>query len=192
MATNQAVDKSSCLRKYFRSKYYHIMDVLTDIELPRNVNGFGLYDKSVVECLRRINDPYPFLRGLISELGFEVQLIPFNQTMRIKGISKTNYYSLFDIALLGIISHSNIPIRIASFLGILIGIISMLVGVLYFILKLFFWTSFPIGIAPIVIGTFFMFGLVLFFIGLIGEYVASIHTYVKNRPIVVEKERINF
>jgi glycosyltransferase involved in cell wall biosynthesis len=192
MATKPIDQHSSSIMRFFRNKYYQVMDKLSDIELIRDVNGFGLYDKSVLDCIRQVNDPYPFLRGLICEFGYETKLIPFDQPRRLNGISKTNFYSLFDIAVLGIISHSNIPIRLASFLGFITGATSIFIALVFLVLKLFFWDKFSLGIAPIVIGMFLMFGILLLFIGVIGEYVASIHTYVQNRPIVVEKERINF
>lgn len=192
MATKPVDPESSWIMRFIRNKYYQLMDKLSDIRLTRDVNGFGLYDKIVLDRVREVNDPYPFLRGLICELGYETKLIPFDQQRRLSGVSKNNFYSLFDIAVLGIISHSSIPIRMASFLGFIVGIISILLAFMFLVLKLLFWNSFPLGIAPIVIGIFFMFGVLLLFIGIIGEYVASVHTYVQNRPVVVEKERINF
>jgi dolichol-phosphate mannosyltransferase len=192
MASKPIDKNSNRIVNFFRNQYYKLIDNISDITLTKDVNGFGLYDKSVLDIVRSVNDPYPFLRGLICELGFEIKLIPFDQPRRLRGISKTNFYSLFDIAVLGVISHSNVPIRIASLLGFAIGGISMIVATIFLLLKLLYWDSFPLGIAPIVIGMFFMFGLILLFIGIIGEYVGSIHSYVKNRPIVVEKERINF
>jgi len=192
MASKPIDKNSNRIVNFFRNQYYKLIDNISDITLTKDVNGFGLYDKSVLDIVRSVNDPYPFLRGLICELGFEIKLIPFDQPRRLRGISKTNFYSLFDIAVLGVISHSNVPIRIASLLGFAIGGMSLIVATVYLLLKLLYWDSLPLGIAPIVIGMFFMFGLILLFIGIIGEYVGSIHSYVKNRPIVVEKERINF
>lgn len=192
MASKPVDKNSNKISNFFRNQYYRLIDSISDINLTKDVNGFGLYDKSVLDIVRKINDPYPFLRGLICELGFEIKLIPFDQSRRLRGISKTNFYSLFDIAVLGIVSHSNLPIRIASILGFIVGAMSIIIASIFVILKLFLWDRFPLGIAPIIIGMFFMFGLVLLFIGVIGEYVGSIHTYIRNRPIVVEKERINF
>jgi dolichol-phosphate mannosyltransferase len=125
-------------------------------------------------------------------LGFPVKTIEFNQPRRSKGLSKNNIYTLYDIAMLGIISHSLIPLRMAGFLGLLIAIFCVLVSVAYLTLKLVYWDSFPLGTAPLIIGVFFLFGLMFGFIGLLGEYIGSIHTYVKRRPVVVEEERINF
>ncbi len=186
------VSKSSPVMHYLRKSYYRFIDRISDVDIIKDSTGFGLYDKVVLDCLRDIADPYPFLRGLICELGYEVKEIPFIQQRRLGGITKNNFYTLFDIAMLGVVSHSKVPIRIASFAGIILGLLSVIVAFIFLILKLVFWSSFPIGSAPIVIGLFFLFGVQLLFIGILGEYIASIHGYVQNRPIVVEKERINF
>ncbi len=186
------VSQSNVLMHALRKLYYRALDFISDIPLIADTTGFGLYDKVVVEGIRAVNDPYPYLRGLICELGYEVKTIPFNQPRRLRGISKNNFYTLYDIAMLGVISHSLVPIRVASFLGFIFGGASIGLAALFFILKLIFWSKFPLGMAPIVIGMFFMFGVLLFFIGILGEYVGSIHTYVQHRPIVVEKERVNF
>lgn len=183
--TNFLVHKMRCL-------YYKILDGIANIELVRDATGFGLYDRMVLDQVRKIADPYPYLRGLICELGFPIKTIPFTQPRRERGISKNNFYTLFDIAMLGIVSHSMVPIRLATICGLVIGLLSFLVAFFYTVMKLLYWDSFPMGMAPIVIGIFLLFSLLFIFIGLLGEYIGSIHTYVKNRPIVVEKERINF
>lgn len=184
--------QASPLVHALRRSYYKILDGISDISLVRDATGFGLYDRDVLDHLRQINDPYPYTRGLICELGYEIKTVPFNQPRRIRGISKNNIYTLYDIAMLGIVSHSKVPIRIAAFAGFLIGILSVMAALGFLMLKLLFWNSFPLGIAPLVIGVFFLFGIQLLFIGVIGEYIGSIHTYVQKRPIVVERERINF
>lgn len=186
------VSKSNQLLHMLRRAYYWLIDRISDVELTKDATGFGLYDKRVLDELRKINDPYPFLRGLVCELGYKVKTIPFVQPRRLGGITKNNFYTLFDIALLGIVSHSKLPIRIAAISGFILGGLSFLIAIVYLILKLIFWNSFPLGSAPLVIGLFFLFGAQLFFIGILGEYVGSIHTYLQNRPIVVEKERLNF
>lgn len=186
------VSQSNPLMHFLRKSYYRALDAISDVKLVADTTGFGLYDKVVLDRIREINDPYPYLRGLFCELGYAVKTVPFNQPRRLRGISKNNVYTLYDIAMLGAISHSLIPIRIASFIGLALGVASMLIAFIIFLLKLIFWNSFPIGIAPIVIGMFFMFGILLLFIGILGEYIGSIHTYVQRRPIVVERERINF
>ena len=175
-----------------RRLYYQVLDGIANIELVKDATGFGLYDKKVLDEVRKISDPYPYLRGLICELGFPIKTIPFLQPRRERGLSKNNFYTLFDIAMLGIVSHSLVPIRLASISGIVIGFLSLLVAIFYTMMKLLNWYSFPVGMAPIVIGIFLLFSLLFIFIGILGEYIGSIHSYVKNRPIVVERERINF
>jgi dolichol-phosphate mannosyltransferase len=186
------VSKSSPIMHFLRKMYYRLIDKISDVEIIKDSTGFGLYDKTVLNHLREINDPYPFLRGLICELGYPIKTIRFIQPRRIGGITKNNFYTLFDIAMLGMVSHSKVPIRIAALVGILLGTSSMLVALYFLIMKLILWDSFPLGSAPAIIGLFFLFGVMLFFIGILGEYIGSIHTYIQNRPIVVEKERINF
>jgi dolichol-phosphate mannosyltransferase len=186
------VSKSSPVMHFFRKSYYRLIDRISDVNIIKDSTGFGLYDKEVLDKLRKINDPYPFLRGLICELGYEVKTIQFIQPRRLGGITKNNFYTLFDIAMLGMVSHSKVPIRMAALAGFLLGTISILIAFVFLVLKLMFWNSFPLGSAPVVIGLFFLFGVLLFFIGILGEYIGSIHTYLQNRPIVVEKERINF
>lgn len=190
-----AVKPNSQEKSWFnqlRKFYYRFVDRISDISLVADSTGFGLYDRIVLDQLRQINDPYPFLRGLICELGFDIKTISFNQPKRLRGITKNNFYSLYDIAMLGIINHSKIPIRFASFLGFAVGLLSIIAALVYLILKIFFWNFIPFGIAPLIIGLFLLFGIQLIFIGVLGEYIASIHTYVQRRPVVVEKERINF
>lgn len=184
--------KSNGFMHFVRRSYYRLLNKISDISISRDSTGFGLYDHSVIQQLRNIHDPYPFLRGLINELGYRIKEIPFNQPRRIKGISKNNFYTLYDIAMLGIISHSQVPLRLATFCGFILSIFSLLTAFFFLIYKLIYWNEFALGIAPIVIGMFFMFGILMGFIGLLGEYIGAIHTYVQKRPIVVEEERINF
>src|SRR5215469_1581176 len=184
--------RSHALTHTLRKLYYRVLDGISDVSLLSDSTGFGLYDKLVLDQIRQINDPYPYFRGLICELGHEIKTIQFVQPKRARGITKNNFYTLYDLAMLGMVSHSKMPIRIVAFLGFILGFFSMLAALIFLILKLMFWYHFPVGIAPIVIGVFFMFGIQLFFIGIIGEYIGSIHTYVQHKPVVVEKERINF
>ena len=186
------VSKSSPLMHFLRKYYYKFLDNISDIEILKDATGFGMYDKKIIEHLKEINDPYPFLRGIICELGYPIKSIPFIQPRRLGGITKNNFYTLLDIAMLGLVSHSKVPIRIASILGFLLGCFSILIALYFLVMKLIFWDSFPLGSAPAIIGLFFMFGTLLFFVGVLGEYIGAIHTHVRNRPIVVEKERINF
>jgi glycosyltransferase involved in cell wall biosynthesis len=175
-----------------RKTYYHIINKLSEIELVKNATGFGLYDRRVVEDIRRVDDPYPYFRGLICDLGYERALIPFTQPARKRGFSKNNFYTLWDMAMLGLTNHSKVPLRLAIFAGCGVGAISFVVAFAYLVYKLLFWSNFQVGTAPLVIGMFFIGAVQLVFIGLLGEYIGAIHTQVLRRPPVIEKERINF
>jgi glycosyltransferase involved in cell wall biosynthesis len=175
-----------------RKLYYEMISKLSEIELVKNATGFGLYDQRVIEILREIDDPYPYARGLISEIGFEVAKIPFVQPRRKRGITKNNFYTLYDIAMLGITNHSKVPLRLATMAGFCLSFLSLLVAMGYLVAKLIFWETFTLGLAPLIIGIFFFSSVQLFFIGILGEYIGSIYTQVLKRPLVVEKERVNF
>lgn len=175
-----------------RSAYYATVKRLADIEITPHSTGFGLYDKAVIDVLHRMDDPYPYFRGMISDIGFESAKIPFTQPQRKRGITKNNFYTLYDLAMLGLTSHSKVPLRLATMLGFAMSLVSLFVAICYGIYKLLFWYSFPIGQAPIVIGLFLFSSVQLFFIGILGEYIGAIHTQVLHRPLVVERERINF
>lgn len=175
-----------------RRAYYRTVTRIADVKLIQNFTGFGLYDRMVLEELRRIDDPYPYLRGLVSEVGFEAMQVPYNQPRRKRGITKNNFYTLYDIAMLGITSHSRVPLRIATMAGFALSGVSLCVSLLYLLLKVLFWSEFSAGTAPILIGMFFFASVQLFFIGLLGEYVGAILTHVMKRPLVVERERLNF
>ncbi|MBJ7392657.1 MAG: hypothetical protein JHC85_13895, partial [Chthoniobacterales bacterium] len=154
--------------------------------------GFGLYDRVVLEKLRVLADPYPYFRGLIADLGFPYTSVPFEQPRRIRGITKNNFYTLYDMAMLGITSHSKLPLRLATMFGFLLAAFCLLIAGGYLVAKLLLWKEFNLGMAPNVIGFFFFTAIQLFFIGLLGEYIGAIHTLVRNHPHVIEKERINF
>jgi len=175
-----------------RKTYYALVNRLSDIELVRNYTGFGLYDKKIIEVLKTIDDPYPYFRGLVSEVGYEKCRVPYLQPVRRRGVTKNNFYTLYDMAMLGITSHSKVPLRLATMLGFASALLSLIVALAYFVYKLLFWNSFSVGIAPMVIGLFFFASVQLFFIGIVGEYIGAIYTQVRRRPLVVEKERINF
>jgi polyisoprenyl-phosphate glycosyltransferase len=175
-----------------RKIYYNTINRLSEIELVKNATGFGIYDRRVVEDIRQINDPYPYLRGLICDLGYTRALIPFTQPARKRGFTKNSFYTLWDMAMLGITNHSKVPLRLATFGGLVVAGLSFLVAVGYLIYKLLYWNSFQVGLAPLVIGIFFIGAVQLVFIGLLGEYIGSIHTQILRRPPVIEKERINF
>lgn len=176
------------LRKF----YYNVIEKLSEIDQIKNFSGFGLYDRKVIDILKTINDPYPYLRGMISEIGFDICEIEYDQPARKRGKTKNNIYTLFDFVMLGVTSHTKVPLRLATMVGFFMAIISFMVAIIYGIYKIFFWMDFSIGIAPLVIGLFLFSSVQLFFIGVIGEYIGAIHTKVLRRPLVIEKERLNF
>lgn len=175
-----------------RTQYYRILGRLTDVKIIENFTGFGLFDKKVICALRNIDDSYPFFRGLIAEIGFDAAKIEFVQPARQMGKTKNNMYTLFDMAMLGIVTNTKIPLRLAIILGSSTAIISFIVGLFYLVYKLIYWQSFLLGLAPLTVGLFFLGGVQILFLGVIGEYVGAIHTQVLHRPLVIEKERINF
>ena len=191
VGTKKSSEESSVMFS-IRKLYYRTVNKLSNISLIDNFTGFGLYDREVIEHLKTINDPYPYFRGLIAEIGLGIYKIPYDQPIRVRGITSNNFFTLYDIGMLGIISHSQVPLRIATMTGFLISFLSILVALVYLIVKLIFWSSFSLGLAPVVIGLFFFSSVQLFFVGILGEYLGSVHTYSKNRPLVIEKERINF
>ncbi len=175
-----------------RTVYYRTLRWLSDVPLIENFTGFGLYDRQVLQIIRDLNDPYPYFRGLIPELGFEWAEVEFTQPRRKHGLSKNNFYTLYDIAMLGFTAYSKIPLRLATMLGFLAAAVSFLVGLAYLIYKIIFWAQFSVGLAPAVIGLFFLGSVQLIFLGVVGEYIGAIYTQVMHRPLVIEKERINF
>jgi hypothetical protein len=184
--------EESFLMFAIRKSFYNLINRLSDIKLIKNYTGFGLYDKQIIDILRTIDDPYPYFRGLICDIGFEIIKIPYVQPQRFRGFTKNNFYTLYDIAMLGITNHSKVPLRLATMVGFMASLLSLLVALIYFVYKLLFWNSFTLGSAPLIIGIFLFSAVQLMFIGIIGEYVGSIHTQVLKRPLVIEQERINF
>lgn len=184
--------EENALMFLIRRFYYAIIKKISYSEQIKNFTGFGLYDRKIIDILRDYDERYPYFRGLISELGFEIARVEFVQPKRRKGKTHNNFYTLFDLAMLGFINYSILPLRIATFMGLTASVISFLVALVYFCYKIIFWDSFQVGIAPLVIGVFFLFAIQLFFIGITGEYIGAIYTQVKKRPLVIEKERINF
>lgn len=175
-----------------RKAYYNLVSRLADIDLVKNYTGFGLYDRVVIQKLREINDPYPYFRGLIMDLGYPSTRVFYEQPARKRGITKNNFYTLYDMAMLGITNHSKVPLRVATMAGFFMSGVSLFAAFCYLIAKLVLWDQFQLGTAPILIGVFLFSSVQLFFIGIIGEYIGAIHTQVLNRPLVIERERINF
>lgn len=178
------------VRKAFYAFIKRIAD--DETEMIKNCTGFGLFDKNIIEIIKSTDDPYPYFRGLLSEIGFEKALIPFVQPLRKRGFTKNNFYTLYDNAMIGVVKHSKVPLRMMAFLGFVMSAFSMLIAVTYFLVKIFYWHTFQMGMAPVIIGLFFFASVQLFSMGILGEYVGAIYTRVNKKPLVVEKERINF
>ncbi len=177
---------------WLRTKYYRLVSSLADLETFEHFTGFGLYDRKVIEIVRSFNDPYPYFRGMIAEVGLPHAEVYYDQKRRRRGITKNNFYTLYDLAMLGFTSFSKIPLRLLTLGGFACSLLSIMVSFVYLIYKLLFWNSFTVGMAPLLIGIFFFGSVQLIFIGILGEYIGAIHTQVLKRPLVIEKERINF
>lgn len=175
-----------------RNLYYKIIGLFSDVKQYEQVTGFGLYDKKVVDLMRQANEPNPNFRNLIAEYGFEVGLIEYNQPKRKAGKSSYNFFKYFDTALSSLVNTSMVPLKVAVFSGFLISFVSFILALIYLVLKLIYWNSFNMGIAPIIISIFFLGGVQLTFLGVLGEYIGEILARIKNTPLVVEKYRINF
>ena len=181
----------SLVMKLIRAAYYSTLKTLSEIPLIKGATGHGLYDESVIQILRSINDPYPYFRGIVCEIGLPIAQVQFDQPQRKRGITSQNFYSLFDMAMLGMVKHSKLPLRMMTFTGLTVASVSLLTAVYYLIYKLAYWNSFDAGQAPIVIGLFFFISVIMIFFGIIGEYLLSIHDHVRGLPHVFERERIN-
>ena len=175
-----------------RTIYYRLIKHMSNVELIEHFTGFGLYDQQVIKTLRSIQDYYPYVRGLVAEIGYPIARIEFTQPARKSGITKNNFFTLYDLAMLGMTSHTKVPIRVVGLIGFFSAIVSFLIAIFYLGYKLLNWQSFTLGLAPIVIGLFFFVSLQLIFLGIIGEYIGAMHTQMLRRPLVIEQERINF
>ncbi|MCI8575320.1 MAG: glycosyltransferase family 2 protein [Bacilli bacterium] len=184
--------KESKIMYFLRSLYYKMIKKFSEVEQIEHFTGFGLYDKRFIEVLKNLDDPDPYLRGIVSELGFERKEIPFTQPKRERGKSSNNWYRLYDAGMLGITSYTKVGLRMATILGFIISAISVIVALIYLVLKLCMWNSFQAGIAPLIIGVFLLGGIQIFFIGFLGEYILSINQRIMHRPLVVVEEKLNF
>ena len=184
--------KENPIMYYLRSIYYKMIKKFSDVEQIEHFTGSGLYDRDFVQVLKNLKDPTPFLRGIVAELGYKRKEIPYEQPERRAGKTHNNFYRLYDAAMLSFTSYTKIGLRMATFLGMGCGIISAIIGLVYLIMKLVQWDSFMAGMAPIVIGMFFLGSIQLFFLGFLGEYILSMNQRIMNRPLVIEEERINF
>ena len=180
------------LIKNLRKFYYKFLSKISDTNLTINTTGSGLFDKSIIDLLKKIDDPIPYLRGLVCELEGDIKLLKFDQPKRILGKTKNNLFSLIDVGLLGLVKHSKIPLRLMVIFGMLASIVSILVSIVFLFYKLFYWDSFDLGVAPIIVGLFFISAIQIFLLGLLGEYISVLLSHTRKLPLVIEKERINF
>ena len=187
----KSASEESRLMFAVRRAYYWVIAKISDVSLVPNATGSGLFDRAVVDILRGLHDPYPYLRGLVCEIGFPIATVPFRQPRRRRGISKNNLFTLYDVAMLGVTSHSKAPLRLMTMLGFLFAVLSFMAATGFLVAKLLFWDTFQLGLAPLLIGLFFFMAVQMFSIGLLGEYIGAVLTQVRNVPHVVESERIN-
>lgn len=184
--------RESGLMYALRTLYYKTIKKISDIDQIEHFTGFGLYDKEFIQVLRDLDDPMPYLRGIVAELGYDRREIAYEQPRRKAGKTKNNWYTLYDMGMLGITSYSKVVLRMATILGFIFSAASFVIALVYLILKLTNWDTFPLGTAPILIGLFLIGSVIIFFIGLMGEYILNINTRVMKRPLVVEEKRLNF
>ncbi len=177
---------------WIRSCYYKVIKKFSNVEQIEHFTGFGLYDKSFIDVLRSLDDPTPFLRGIVAELGYKIKIIPYTQQQRRGGKTHNNFNTLYDAAMLSFTSYTKVGLRAATFVGFGIAFLCVIIGIIYLILKFVFWDRFVAGTAPILLGMFFLGAVQLVFLGLVGEYILSINTRIMKRPLVIEEERINF
>ncbi len=175
-----------------RTIYYKTLAGLSNVNLYTHFTGFGLYDRQVIDILRNLQDPYPYFRGLIADIGFKPAIIEFVQPPRLHGKTKSNFQYLYEEAMLGLTSYTKVPLRLATIIGFIAAGVSFFIGLFYLVYKLLFWSSFTVGTAPVTIGLFFFASVQLIFLGLLGEYISMIYIHVLKRPLVFEKERLNF
>lgn len=180
------------LMYWLRGCYYKLIKKLSDVEQIEQFTGFGLYDAKFIKVLKDLDDPTPFLRGIVAELGFRRKEIPYEQPKRRAGKTSNNFYRLYDAAMLSITSYTKVGLRLATIFGSICSLISMVVALIYLVMKLMYWDRFPAGMAPMLIGMLFLGSIQIFFIGLVGEYILSINARVMKRPLVIEEERLNF
>jgi glycosyltransferase involved in cell wall biosynthesis len=198
-AGNQAVvavkskSRENPLMFLLRKCYYRLLAHISDSnEIIQNFTGFGLYDRKFMDALRLYKDPMPYFRGLVSEIGFKRATVEFVQERRKHGLTQNNFFRLYEYAITGFVNHSKLPLRLATFSGFCLAGMSLIIALIYLIYKLMFWNTFNLGLAPLIIGLFFFSAVQLIFIGIIGEYIGAIYTQVKNKPLAIEEEKLNF
>ena len=184
--------EESKFKHFIKKLYYKFINLISEFPLLMDTTGAGLFDRKIIEELRKVNVPYPYFRGLVSEVTSEIKLLQFHQPKRNKGITKNNFYTLYDLGILGIIKHSKMPLRIITFIGLIASLLSFIISIVFLFRKLLNWNSFDVGIAPLIIGLFMIASIQIFLLGFIGEYVMNILYHNRNMPLVIEKKRINF
>lgn len=184
--------KENLIMRFIRSLYYKLMKYISDIEHIEHFTGTGLYDKNFIKTISVLDDPDPYIRGIVSELGYKIKKINYEKQNRKAGKSKNNFFTLYNIAMISITNYSKIVLRLATMIGFLFSFLSFIFGLIYFIYKIIYWHSFNVGIAPLILGVFFIGSIQLFFLGLIGEYIVNINDRLMKRPLVIEEKRINF
>lgn len=184
--------KTNYILEQLKLFFYKTINLISDVKLEKNITGAGIFDKKIIENLKKINDPYPYFRGMIYEFVDKIDTLEFDQPQRLSGKSNSSFFVLFDMAMLGIVKHSKLPLRIMTISGFIAGVASFFIGIFFIIKKLLFWNEFQLGLAPLIAGVFFGISIIIIMLGLIGEYIGFVLTQTRNLPLVVEKERINF
>ena len=187
----KTTSEEASLMFWLRTRYYRMLARFSQMQMYENATGIGLFDRKVIEIVRSFQDPYPYFRGMLAEIGLPVARVEYEQKHRAHGLTKNNWYTLLDVALLGMTNHTKVPLRLATIVGFTASFGSLGLAFLYFILKLIFWERFALGSAPLIIGFFFLGSVQLFFTGIIGEYLGAVYTQSQKRPLVIERERIN-
>ena len=184
--------QENSLMFFIRKNFYKFLNKISETQLTENTTGSGIFDRSIIEKLRKINDPYPYLRGLLNEISEKIDIVEFDQPKRLLGKTKNNFFTLYDVGMLGIIKHSRAPLRIVTLIGFAFSFFSFFIATIYFIYKIIFWESFQLGIAPLIIGIFSFASIQILLLGIIGEYIGILLIHQRNMPLVIEKERVNF
>ena len=184
--------KESKMLYFLRSCYYKLIKKMSQVNQIEQFTGFGLYDKSFIQIMRELKDSTPFLRGIVAELGYKIKFIPYTQEKRRAGKTHNNFASLYDAAMLSFTTYTKGGLRLATFLGFGSSVVCIVLAIVFLVLKLVFWNRFNAGMAPLLIGMFFIGSVMLFFLGIMGEYILSINQRILGRPLVIEEERLNF
>lgn len=188
----KTTSKENKIMRFLRTCYYKVIKKMSEVDQIEHFTGFGLYDKEFIQVLQDLHDPTPFLRGIVAELGYKRKDIPYEQQRRRAGKTHNNWFTLYDAAMLSFTSYTKAGLRLATILGFIMAAVSIVIAIIYLILKLLYWDNFPVGIAPILLAVLILGSMQLFFTGFLGEYVLSINKRMMGRPLVIEEERLNF